>query len=780
MPNRLRQGSILLLVIVVCFRTGVAQAQQPGAASAADATTADRHDVISDKQHHFLGKVEMHRGDTTLFADEVWYYPEEDRAIATGNVLLRQGTNQISADRADFTLSTRLGTFYNASGFATVQPMRQAPPRPGTAVLPSMVGQESVVYFFGDTVEKIGTRKYKIVDGGFTTCVQPTARWDFHADTVILNVDHYTFLRNMVMTVKGVPMLYLPVMYYPTNKGDRATGILIPTYGASTIRGQSLHNAFFWAINRSQDATLAYDWFSKAGNGVGSEYRYNFGGGNDGNIRSYVLDQHETAYANPDGSTSTLPDLRSYEVHGTASQTLPYRLRARGRVDYFSSLTTMQTFNTNVAAATQSQRSFGGNVVGAWNVYSLNATFDHTEYFYNQLSSGISGGWPRVGLNRNERPIPGTPLYLAVSGEYVNILSDRKDETTGTLIEQDLGLMRVDFAPQIRFPFKKWQWFTVNSTASWRDTQYSRSLDASGNIIDEPLNRRFFTVASQITGPVFTRIWDTPDNGYAEKFKHTIEPFLNVQRTSSIDNYDNIVKLEGIDQIIGGTTQYTYGITNRFYAKRRSGVPGRPGLAREIFTIDLQQTYYTDNRAAQIDRQYLTSNSGAPPSNFSPVALNIRATPANDFNASLRAEFDSTYKALRTVSVGAQYSWAQFVQTSLGWSKKNFIPQLPGFNDPSLLDQSLNATTNVHTRDNKYGSLYSFNYDVLHGTLLQQRITAFYNAQCCGIAFEYQAYHFLSGSISPVPSDHRFFLAFTLAGLGNFSPFNGALSGVPR
>jgi hypothetical protein len=32
----------------------------------------------------------------------------------------------------------------------------------------------------------------------------------------------------------------------------------------------------------------------------------------------------------------------------------------------------------------------------------------------------------------------------------------------------------------------------------------------------------------------------------------------------------------------------------------------------------------------------------------------------------------------------------------------------------------------------------------------------------------------------PVASDHRFFLSFTLAGLGNFSPFNGAMSGVPR
>jgi len=35
-------------------------------------------------------------------------------------------------------------------------------------------------------------------------------------------------------------------------------------------------------------------------------------------------------------------------------------------------------------------------------------------------------------------------------------------------------------------------------------------------------------------------------------------------------------------------------------------------------------------------------------------------------------------------------------------------------------------------------------------------------------------------SIIGIPADHRFFLSFTLAGLGNFSPFNGAMSGVPR
>ena len=77
------------------------------------------------------------------------------------------------------------------------------------------------------------------------------------------------------------------------------------------------------------------------------------------------------------------------------------------------------------------------------------------------------------------------------------------------------------------------------------------------------------------------------------------------------------------------------------------------------------------------------------------------------------------------------------------------------------------------------GGVYTFNYDVLRSTMLNQRVTGFYNAQCCGIAIEYMTYNFAGTSV-PVPADHRFFISFTLAGLGNFSPLNGALSGVPR
>ncbi len=216
----------------------LSQPAAPGAPAApapvTETTSSDRREGSNNqKDWHFVGHVEMDFGaDTKVYADDLWAYTGEDRAIATGNVLFSQGNNRISAESAEFNTGTRLGTFYNAWGLASVAPQRQTA-RPGGVAAPPMTGQDTVVYFFGEKIEKLGPKKFKITNGGFSTCVQPTPRWDLHADTVILNVDHYTLLRQAVLTVKGVPMLYLPILYYPTKHGDRATGFLIPTYDAS-------------------------------------------------------------------------------------------------------------------------------------------------------------------------------------------------------------------------------------------------------------------------------------------------------------------------------------------------------------------------------------------------------------------------------------------------------------------------------------------------------------------------------------------------------------------
>ena len=139
------------------------------------------------------------------------------------------------------------------------------------------------------------------------------AMGDGRATSVTLTLEKRAVLTNTVLKVKDVPVFYLPAMYYPINKEDRATGFLIPVYGKSTIQGQTISNAFFWAINRSQDATFYHSYYSKTGQSFGGEYRYVQSGGLVGqrpDVRS--CDEHDATYDQPDGSEKTIAGIDSY------------------------------------------------------------------------------------------------------------------------------------------------------------------------------------------------------------------------------------------------------------------------------------------------------------------------------------------------------------------------------------------------------------------------------------------------------------------------------------
>jgi LPS-assembly protein len=729
---------------------------------------------ITENHWRCLGDAELEQRDTKLYADMFEVFTDEDRALAVGNVVFWQGDSRIAADRAEFSIETKLGTFYNAYGISKMPPRRPkvAPDRLG---IPQPAVEDAYVYFFGETIEKIGAKRYRITDGGFTTCVQPTPRWDLHAGTMTLNIDDYVLLRDAVFKVKGVPMLYLPILYYPTKEDERATGFLIPTYGYSTLRGQMISNAFFWAINRSHDATFMHDWFTQTGQGSGGEYRYALGTG-DGDIRGYVLNEtppeiDDSAGEEPAEST------RSYEFRGALNQLLTPTMRLRARVDYFSSITSMQSFNTNIRDSSRSQRVIGANVVRGWRAYVLQAAFDRTESFYDTTDSIVSGATPRVTVIGTDRPLtPRSQIYFSVRGDYSQLVRERRREDL--VIDSSLG--RLDVLPQLRYPFKTWPFFTVNSTLSWRNTFYTRSQDPANIdpdtglavIVNDPLNRQYFTLTAQAVGPVLNRVWNTPDNRYAERFKHTIEPSLQVQRTSSVPDFYRIVQNDSVDGVVG-TTSYTYGVANRIYARRRVGLRTQ---VREIVTIGLRQTYNTDERATLYEREYAAIPSDEPASHFTPAFLDVRALPNDVVNATLRAEFDGRYKEFRRMTIGGAYNSATF-DASANWTKDFFIENLPPFNNPDSLRQYLNVRTDVQTRNSRLGGHYSFNWDISQAQLLQQRIVGFYNAQCCGLSLEYQKLRL--GRSGSVP-DRRFFLSFTLAGIGNFSPFNGAMGTVPR
>ncbi|NIV52049.1 MAG: hypothetical protein GWN53_09275, partial [Gammaproteobacteria bacterium] len=74
-------------------------------------------------------------------------------------------------------------TFYNATGSITLQEEE---------IERSMFGtQEADMLFYGETVEKLGPRTYRLTKGGFTSCIQPTPRWQLTASTLTLNLDSH-------------------------------------------------------------------------------------------------------------------------------------------------------------------------------------------------------------------------------------------------------------------------------------------------------------------------------------------------------------------------------------------------------------------------------------------------------------------------------------------------------------------------------------------------------------------------------------------------------------
>lgn len=723
------------------------------------------YDIIAGRQErlgegHFLLSegVELARADTKLFAEEVEVFEADNRALARGNVVFTQGLNRIAADRADFNTRTALGTFYNAYGISAAKPPRPQQTRPGSINVPQQTGVDTDVYFFGETIVKEAPKKYRITNGGFSTCVQPTPRWDLSADTVVLNIDDYTLLRQAILKVKGVPMFYLPVMYYPSQEDGRATGFLLPGYTHDKYKGHSVEVPFFWAISRSQDATIEFKNYSQIGWGTNGEYRYVTTRGG-GTVQADLIDQKGSTVGGRE-----LAAQKTFTVYGSAAESLPHNLFARASANYFSDYQTNQVFNTDPRSATRNQRTYGANLVGAWRLYSLNATFDRTESFYSQTTGALSGNGPRVAFSRNERPITrGSPLYFQMSTEVAHL--DRVTRNEGQP-DDDRSFGRFDISPTLRYPFKKWQWFTVNSSLNWRDTFYTRTTDPVTNLLtDENLNRSFFTMSSTATGPVFMRIWNTPGNAYAERFKHTIEPTFRVDRTTTVESRERIPQFDSTDSPYGDTTSFTYGVSNRFYAKRRVGLVG---IAQEIASIDVTQSYYTDARASQVDRNFNSSSYTNALNKYSPILISARATPSPALNATVRAEIDSRYKELRTLSITSSYNFTQRFSTSPGWSQRFYIAGLQGFDNPAALDKSLVAFTRGQTADSKYGFTHSIFFDVLRKTLTDQSITGYYNAQCCGFAVSFQQ---INRGVN-IPTNRVFSFGFSLAGLGSFSPLS--------
>jgi LPS-assembly protein len=719
--------------------------------------------------------VEMTQGDMRFYADVVKYCVDTKRMLATGNVLLIETDHQIAADRADFNAETRLGTFYNARGFATIG----APPGGDT----KSAASDPDVQFFGETLEKVSEDTYVITNGGFTSCVQANPRWEMTSGSLKLRVDHYALMRNMFIKVKGVPAIYLPIMYYPLSKENRNTGFLMPSYGSSSYKGQTISNAFFWAINRSQDATILYDWYSKTGQAMAGEYRYMSLGGS-GNVRTDFLDEHPVTFVGDDGEEIEQEGRRNFRIYGNMNQSLGGSWYAQGRADYSSDLTVDRLYDSDLTRATRRTRSYGGSVSGTSKGIRFTGTYDRNEYFAENATSSLRGTAPRINVSRPDRLIPGLPVYASVNSEYVRFEQKLFDEDHVLRPGGDEGLNRFDIVPAVRFPFNKLAFLTFNTTAQFRNTFWSQSnlleiqngTEVIAGRVDTPISRRFVELSADVNGPTMVRIWDAPKSSYAQRFRHSIEPFAQVRYRTAIDNFNAIPKLESADSIVGSATSYTYGLNTRFYAKRT--VDGPRAIPREVISATIKQTYNTDARSALSDADQ-RSRTGLTTSHFTPVQMLVRTSPFNGVTGTFRTDFDGRYSRFRSFSSEAGWEHER-VSTLASWSNVRFRPNLLGVN-VARQTHYFNSNTSLRFQQNRYGVTHALSWDVKSQSVTQHRIASYYNAQCCGFSAEYQFIDLSQVSNVAVDQDSRFHFSVTLGGIGNVSNIFGALGGTdPR
>jgi lipopolysaccharide assembly outer membrane protein LptD (OstA) len=705
------------------------------------------------------GQVQIDCPTMSFFADVVDIYTEPElRLVASGNVVFTNPEGRIAAERVEFNVAQGTGTFHVASGILSL----------GDEVDRAQFGnQEPEVYFYGETIEKVEQRKYRLTRGGFTTCVQPTPRWELTSGSVTLTLGDYALARNTVLRVKGVPMLYLPVLYYPIKEEDRATGFLLPAYGASTLRGQTISNAFFWAIGDSHDATFFHDWFTKVGQGAGAEYRYVAGQESYGTFRFYRLDQQQAEFRQ-DGRVSRLPEQSSYQFYGTGNQSMGPSIRLHQRIDYSTSILTQQLYQQNVYQASNATRTIEGGIAGFWGGLNASALFQRTETFTGVDSSQLYGSTPRITASIAPRQVLGLPVYASINNEY-SYLPFR--QISNGLVTSDKSLSRLDVFPSVRAALSRLTFLTLNTSMAYRTTYYTRSADVAGRVTTEPLVRRYLALRTDVVGPVFSKIWDTPGSGFSERMKHLIEPTFALEYIPAIGNASNVLTLsDSSDRVLGDTTRFTYGLSNRVLYRTRT-VDGAGGSTIQLLTVGVQQTYYATPRASLNDTQYVSGNFRSRSVDLSDVAVSVRMTPSAALDSTTRLEYDVHGEGLHVITTGTTTRFGAS-STSVNYSRYRRRPT-------DRAESSMSWSTSLDFMQGRSRGNYALTWDIGRSGILNQTIGLSYLAQCCGIQAEFQKFKFpQSFGNFPISSDRRFNVSFVLAGVGTFSNFLGAFGGL--
>ena len=95
--------------------------------------------------------------------------------------------------------------------------------------------------------------------------------WSIHAKNTYIVKNNYVFSYPLWFNIGKVPVFAFPAIEEPL---VRKSGFLFPSFGFSKTNGFKYYQPYYWAINKSQDATFTSQYDGKIGYGLNTQYRY--------------------------------------------------------------------------------------------------------------------------------------------------------------------------------------------------------------------------------------------------------------------------------------------------------------------------------------------------------------------------------------------------------------------------------------------------------------------------------------------------------------------------
>ncbi len=203
---------------------------------------------------------------------------ENETVDLSGKVQLIYQDQHLSADRAHVNLRAKT---IEASGNVTVTtPQANISGQKVIMDYESNTGliidgfvQSGNVLFEGNQIQKLSESDYIADNARYTTCTTCPEAWSFSGSRIRAEMGGYAYIKNSVMRVAGVPVLYLPYLLVPL-KSDRQSGLLTPELALSQSGGLTFSESYFWVISRSQDATVGLTNYELRGLKTLLNYRY--------------------------------------------------------------------------------------------------------------------------------------------------------------------------------------------------------------------------------------------------------------------------------------------------------------------------------------------------------------------------------------------------------------------------------------------------------------------------------------------------------------------------